>query len=164
MQPPSVQSRSRRVGIDAAMTPMIDVIFLLLIFFLVTAGFSLPESVLPAGLPATDTAAARPLPQPSDLEIVHIRLTGRDADFRIELNRRPLEGLAELTAELAKLAPAAGDLPVILDIAGEVALGNVVAVYDQCLGGGFRKIHFAAGNGAESASNAAPAKQEAAPP
>ena len=47
----SVDKRRERSGIDAKMTPMIDVIFQLQIFFLCTAGFAKPESILPTELP-----------------------------------------------------------------------------------------------------------------
>ena len=44
--------------LDVKMTPMIDVIFLLLIFFVCTASFRAAEEVLPAQMPSSGTIAA----------------------------------------------------------------------------------------------------------
>ena len=43
---------------DVAMTPMIDVVFQLLIFFICTASFQLAEELLPTSLAITGDAAA----------------------------------------------------------------------------------------------------------
>jgi biopolymer transport protein ExbD len=131
-----------RIGMDVATTPLIDVVFQLLIFFLATMGFAIPESILPTELPAE---AREPQPaQPfSDLEFVHVRLAGRGAALSIDLNRRRLAEFAELTAQLNRLAKAAPDLPVILDIAPEVFVEHVVRAYDECLSAGFTRVSFA---------------------
>ena len=51
MRTPSYQN-DRREGLDVKMTPMIDVVFLLLIFFVATASFQMVEHVLPSSLQA----------------------------------------------------------------------------------------------------------------
>ena len=43
-------SHSDRINFDVKMTPMIDVVFLLLIFFVCTASFQIAEALLPAPL------------------------------------------------------------------------------------------------------------------
>lgn len=51
--------RQRRSGGGLRMTPMIDVIFLLLTFFVLTAKFRLPEQFLPIKLPNANAAVER---------------------------------------------------------------------------------------------------------
>ena len=43
-----VDQRASAVDMDSAMTPMIDVVFLLLIFFVWTASFQIVEQILPS--------------------------------------------------------------------------------------------------------------------
>ena len=52
-------TRPRHSGIRLQMVPMIDVVFLLLIYFLLTANFRTSEGFLPAQLPQQTQAAAR---------------------------------------------------------------------------------------------------------
>jgi biopolymer transport protein ExbD len=57
----------RRIGIRIDMTPMVDVAFLLLIFFMVTAVFRTPQA-LEINLPPNDNTTV-PVPQSKVLEI-----------------------------------------------------------------------------------------------
>ncbi|MFO0944350.1 MAG: biopolymer transporter ExbD [Planctomycetota bacterium] len=143
MKHPISRSRSQ-TGFDSKMTPMIDVIFLLLIFFLCTAGFKIAESVLPTRLPTTGAVDRTPSPTPTDLEAVRVLLRGAAEDCQVELNGRVLAGIPDLIQSLRKLGSISKDLPVVLDIGPEVQLGNVVHVYDGCLSAGLSRIHFAA--------------------
>lgn len=138
-----MQDRDRS-GVDAKMMPLIDVIFQLQIFFLCTAGFAVPESILPTQLPTTGAANAQAVAEPLDLEIVRILLRGSENDLTIQLNDRAVGGLAELHSEIGKLGSISNALPVVLDIGPLVELGVVVDVYDACLAAGLKKIHFAA--------------------
>jgi biopolymer transport protein ExbD len=131
-------------GIDAKMTPMIDTIFLLQIFFLCTTGFEKRETLLPAELPKTGVAEAASLEQPAPLDMVRIRLIGAGNEFQIELNQRPLANMADLVEQLGRLREAARELAVILDVDPNISLGAVVRVYDECLANGFSRVNFAA--------------------
>jgi hypothetical protein len=64
--------------------------------------------------------------------------------LQVELNRRRLGGLDDLRDQLRRLAAISTDLPVIFDIGSETLLGDVVRAYDDALGAGFAKVHFAA--------------------
>lgn len=132
------------IGIDAKMTPMIDVIFLLLVFFLCTTGFEAPEAVLPTRLPRTGAASPKAARPPRDLEVIRVRLRGGENQCQVTLNGRTLFGMSDLVANLRRLGGIASDLPVILDIGPEVILGDVVAAYDGCLAAGLERISFAA--------------------
>lgn len=130
---------------DSKMTPMIDVVFLLLIFFVCAASFQVIEDVLPTELPPSGVVESPELPpEIEELGQVVLRLYVQDAQAVVELNGRPYppqEELRTLLIETAKLAP---QIPVILDIAADVPMGFVVEIYDLCRIAGFETINFAA--------------------
>lgn len=120
------RSRSRSVGFD--MTPMIDVVFQLIIFFLVASSLSQQESLIPLKLPVAasgqrDTpddlpsATINVLPdrsvtlagKPVAIEALQARLTelrrgsGADVRIRIRLDRElPYEALEPALVACAK--------------------------------------------------------------
>ena len=108
------------------MTSMIDCVFLLLIFFVCASVGQLRESMLGTDLPPGGVSAS----------VVDVELEG---------NNRRYRSFAELRATLRELASLAPEIPVILDIGGEVPLGDVIDVYDTCREARFRSIHFATG-------------------
>ena len=55
-----------------------------------------------------------------------------------------LSALGEVRDVLATVAAVRSDLPVVLDIAAQVPLGDVIDVYDQCRVVGLEKVQFAA--------------------
>lgn len=130
-----------RQSSDVVLTPMIDVIFLLQIFFLCTAGFARPEATLPVQAPLAkkeQPAAAEP-----DIELVQITLRGAGDAIQIELNGQPVATIEQLLERMRVLGQAAADLPVIFDIGPDVAVGSLVRVYDGCLAAGLGNINFA---------------------
>ena len=61
-----------------------------------------------------------------------------------DLNGTFYEDLSALTDVLRALADVSRESPVILDIGGSVPLGDVIRVYDVCVGAGFDSVNFAA--------------------
>lgn len=127
------------------MTSMIDVVFLLLIFFLCAASGKQSETLLPTTLGGSDgaatatprTAAALPLDE------VWIAVTAPAPDQLVmTLNETPYRQFGELEAVLTQLAELAPDSPVILDLAPEVPAGELVRLYDTCRRAGFETINF----------------------
>ena len=96
---------------ELKMTPLIDVVFLLLIFFVWTSSFEIPEFDLPSAIadPSAQQSSAgqiqatdqRPPVEPFD-EIV-VRLSRADARLIVALNDEPLDGLATLKARLSEI-------------------------------------------------------------
>jgi biopolymer transport protein ExbD len=126
---------------DAAMTPMIDVVFLLLIFFVWTSSFQAIETLLPSQLSARgDAGQGADLPQ-EDFERIVIRLLPGQ-EVRWELNGQAISSLTELAQRLAQLAAIKVDLPVVIEPAQEIAFGDVIDVYDVSLGAGLVNIQF----------------------
>ena len=128
---------------DAKMTPMIDVIFQLLIFFLCTAGFAVPESVLPTELPRDAAVSTTPVDPQEDTEIVRVRLAGTEP-VQIQLNSQPVATTIDLMERLKQIAQISTDVPVVLDVASEVPIGEVIGIYDGALSSGLLNVHFAA--------------------
>ena len=155
MQLPAAHASRREL--EVSMTPMIDVVFLLLIFFVCTASFQMPELILPSNLQLPGTST-EPLPLELDkmeLERIVVRITrsrnsaganpspGDHYLIRYTLNDQPCQSLAQLGELLQTLAGIDASLPVVLDSAGEVPLGSAIDVYDTCRLAGFEQIQFA---------------------
>ena len=130
---------------SAAMTPMIDVVFLLLIFFVCAATGQVPEDLLSTELPpqgAIDAEAT--LPDPEDPTVpLWIHLSRSDGRTLIELNEREYDDMQSLQQVLAALAEVAPESPVVLDIAQNVPVGDMVRVLDISKAAGFESISFA---------------------
>lgn len=129
--------------ISGSMTPMIDVVFQLLIYFLCTASFAASEQVLPTSLPPTGAVTTVPPREVQELELIRINLSRPSDELRIELNGTRLKDPSELRDRLRQLV-ALASLPAVLDITPEVEIEHVVTIYDTCLVAGIREIHFAA--------------------
>jgi biopolymer transport protein ExbD len=128
------------------MTPMIDVIFLLLIFFVCTASFQAAEEVLPTNLslPGT-TSEAQPVdPELEDLDEIVVKVLWRDGRVAWQINGRDLPGLDAVRSVLRAAAGVKIDLPVILDVDAPVPIEDVIDVYDVCRQIGLRRVQFAA--------------------
>jgi len=129
-----------------AMTSMIDVVFLLLIFFVVSASGQIREMLLPTELAAgaVETEVAVPEPEPLTVE-VWLKLT-RDGDRTlVDMNGTIYEELPKLKDQLRTLAEVGPENPIILDVAADVPLEDLVDIYDTCQGAGFESVNFAAG-------------------
>jgi biopolymer transport protein ExbD len=148
MRPP-LRSRDDQRDFDVNMTPMIDVVFLLLVFFVCTTDFRAVESLLPTPLKAAGatSAAVDPPAEPPELEELEnivIRLFLAEGQPRWEVNARVCREPAELHETLRRLAAIERRLPVVLDIDGAVPLGVAIDLYDRCRLAGFERLRFAA--------------------
>ncbi len=147
MRTPSTYDR-RRGEVSIAMTPMIDVVFLLLVFFLWTASFQIVEYVLPSQVTAaagtSDQSQVDEPPPDVDFDEIVIRILWAGDAPAWTVNDAPLASLAEVRAFLARLAQVKQDAPVILDPDRQVPLGHVIDVYDAARLENFEKVQFAA--------------------
>jgi biopolymer transport protein ExbD len=139
--------RRARVWPGLRMTAMIDVIFLLLTFFVLTAQFDRPEQALPLVF-GTDASAS--LKTPKTLHLV-IAADGQgcavkvgDGEAIIISNAVPESGLAAL-AERVQTAVSAEEgvgRPIYLNCGNAVSWELVTKVYDVLYGMGARDITF----------------------
>lgn len=143
MRRPSV-FLDRREELDIGMTPMIDVVFLLLVFFVWTASFQVVEYTLPATMTqasGTQPQDAAPPPPEDDFERVVIRVSAGGA-WRV--NDQPATTPAQLRQRLDQIAAIHRETPVIVHPDPEAALGHAVDAYDAARAAGLQKVAFAA--------------------
>ncbi|MBN1853905.1 MAG: biopolymer transporter ExbD [Pirellulales bacterium] len=127
------------------MTPMIDVVFLLLIFFVCTASFQMAEAILPTSLLAAGTAPSNLQSQiePPPEQVV-VRATLQNGQPRWAVDERLCATLLDVRTVLAAVFEIDASVPVILDMDGDMPLGHAIDVYDLCRLIGFDRIQFAA--------------------
>ena len=134
---------------ELKMTPMIDVVFLLLIFFLWTSSFQPPEFDLPGSLASQPEAgmSARGKDQPPaemfDEIVIEVRGTEVEAP-QLSLNGQAVADLAALTEQLETIAALGVQPPVIIDPDDETPVGAAIRVYDVARGVGLERVLFAA--------------------
>ena len=118
----------RRVGIRIDMTPMVDVAFLLLIFFMVTTVFRTPQALEINLPPDNDTPA-----EIAESKVLQLRVLGDD---RIFWKRGPKEDpwsrtVAGSIQDVLKPLANNKDLVVLIKIDRDARFENMVAIIDQ---------------------------------
>ena len=129
-----------------SMTPMIDVVFLLLIFFVCAASGQTIEDLLPTEMPPAGSIQA-PVAPPEEVipkTKLWIYLSRTDDRTVIDLNDREYDNFDQLGAVLKEVAKLDAESPVILDIDDQVPVGDMIHVYDLCRAAGYQSISFAA--------------------
>jgi biopolymer transport protein ExbD len=126
---------------------MIDVVFLLLVFFVWTASFHAVEYLLPSSLSQQLGNAAvienQAPPPEAEFEDVVVRILWQGDHAVWQVNGQDVLSLAEVKQRLQLVAGIKTDAPVILHPDEEVPIGDVVDVYDISRIAGFNKIQFA---------------------
>jgi biopolymer transport protein ExbD len=145
------------------MTPMIDVVFQLMIFFMCTIKFKTLEGKLSAYLPkdvGVNSSDAEPL-EKVDILIKMVRdgsklnplddlpwkgqgpfRYGPDRVVRYKVGSKEITDLGELGERLTKLYEATPERAATIDSYPGVVYADLVAVLDQALIAGFRDITF----------------------
>ncbi|MEW6027555.1 MAG: biopolymer transporter ExbD [Planctomycetota bacterium] len=124
------------------MTPMIDVVFQLLIFLMCSLHFRSLEAVLEARLPR-DGEIASPIKNPGpvsegdsprrvEIRIAVIHNTGNPLIPLIKLDGRPLDGYNDLTLTLTGIRNKNKDASVVIEPQGDVPTQCVVDAIDAC--------------------------------
>lgn len=134
---------------NATMTPMIDVVFLLLIFFVWTAGTQIVEYILPSQMKVQagnrESEITEPLPeQDFDNVVIRVRWDGTLPDWTI--NEQGMESIEDVRNTLSTLASVNIDAPIIVHPDENVPIGYVIEIYDQAKLSGFVKVSFALNN------------------
>ena len=135
-----------RVSMGLRMTPMIDVIFLLLTFFVLTAKFQEPEQLLPVIVGKANTQVT--ISQDTPLKI-YIEFDSSGCRLRVEdrpairvLEEDPKESLLVLTRKVRQALEDSGPIPVELYCDDAVSWDIVVKVYDVLYALGLQNITF----------------------
>jgi len=120
------------------MAAMIDVVFLLLIFFMCTSSFVQPEKNLPSRLPEAGAAAAQ---EPELLDPVRIALAGVPGAVAVTCDGQPCATGEQLVSRL-RARRAIGEPVVIIQGTGTVPFGEMVVALDACHRAGLFRVAF----------------------
>ena len=119
------------------MTPMLDIVFIMLIFFIVTASF-VRESGLDVNKPPPDQQE-----QKQDKKNILIQI---DANDRVFVNLRPVD-IASVRANVERLHAENPEAIVVIQPAHDAHAEMVVRAYDQARQAGVVKVSIAAPKG-----------------
>ncbi|TWU24152.1 Biopolymer transport protein ExbD/TolR [Novipirellula galeiformis] len=143
-----VPLRRSQGSLDVEMTPMIDVVFLLLVFFVWTSSFEQPEFDLPSAVAQPPTIGTRD--DPADAPPIEIfdelivRMIAREGGHVIELNGQPVRDTGELESRLKEILKLGVQPPVIVDPEPNIAIAEAILVYDIARVAGADRVLFAA--------------------
>ena len=145
---PMGRSGRPRKPIEVEMTPMIDVIFLLLIFFLTASSFQIVEQLMPSAIsevstPAGSSAQPPPMPSQDALDQVVVKLKLVNSNAVASLNGVDLADLAQLQLRLRAISQVRADVPVVIDPEGQVTAKDVVIAYDWARQAGLSRGYLA---------------------
>ena len=139
-------SRRHRISMGLRMTPMIDVIFLLLTFFVLTAKFQEPEQLLPVIVGKSNPQPAVTQDTPLKIFVESspsgclLRVENRPA---IKLSdENPSESLLVLARKVQQTLETTGPVPVELYYDDVISWDIVVKVYDVLYALGLQNITF----------------------
>lgn len=141
--------RDRPTAVELQLTPMIDCVFLLMVYFIWSSSFAIAEMSLPSklstppGIGAAPGAAKSP-PAEADFPNVVVRVLWTGSGPIWTVNDTPVGSLVELRQMLISIARIKQDAPLIIDPASDVPLGDVIDVFDLSRVVGFQKVQFAA--------------------
>ncbi|WP_442484024.1 ExbD/TolR family protein [Aeoliella sp. SH292] len=137
--------RFQQHSTELSMTPMIDVVFLLMVFFVCTASFKAAELVLPSNLLVSSSATVDvPIEPPDDLERIVIEIGTTDSGVAWRVNDQPTATRDQLRELVEAIASVDSTLPVVIDCQDAVPLAEAISVYDLARSLGLEKVQFAA--------------------
>ncbi len=128
-----VSNRKKR-GVAVDLTPMIDVVFQLILFFLVSTTFAI-QPAINVNLPESTTAQG--------VEIAEITIT-MESSGKMFFNDKPVS-FSTLAKELASFdtkGKKKDEYPVTLEADENVTNGSIVKVFDVLRGEGFVSINL----------------------
>ncbi|MFI4876469.1 MAG: ExbD/TolR family protein [Blastopirellula sp. JB062] len=132
----SAHRKTRNKKIDLNMTSMIDVVFLLLIFFIVTASFTPTERQLDIAVQSANPSAA----QASDFDPAIVEVTADGDGFGYQLGSRMFTTQEELEEVLTAFPDKS--LPAIVRGQDEAPYGMVSAAIQACKNAGFHGVRY----------------------
>jgi biopolymer transport protein ExbD len=137
---------------ELMMTPMIDVVFLLLVFFLATASFEIVEQLLPGGISDQGVVAGAsdqppPPDETRDIDDCIVRIAKSalpSTPFEYRFNDNLVADRASLVQQIRNIVRVKSDIPIIVHPDDDVPIGAAVDIYDQARASGGLRVYFAA--------------------
>ena len=135
-----IKSKSSKISLAIRMTPLIDVIFLLLLFFILSIRLEKPEGVLENILPESDPHGVAD--QQKDWEVVKLRikLITEGKQLKIYLQERVVYTYRDLLSYLNMLPQ---EIMLVIEPESKVPYKYVIGVYNTCLKAKKTNIVFA---------------------
>jgi len=121
---------------------MIDVVFLLLIFFMCVNEWRVPEASLPATIPTGTGRQQDDVDPKRDLPFIRIEISGNRDDISIRVQERPVADMDDLSAHLIGLAGIDRSVPVVIDARGSVSFRWVIRALNACLRADLDNVAF----------------------
>ncbi len=121
---------------EMQLAPMIDVVFILLIFFIVTWNFARFEAEIDISVPSAETAKESQ-PTPGEI-VVNVNKDGVIKVNRVELTQD------QLFAKLSRVSSIYKDQPIILRGDEDTDFRHIMKVLDTCQKAGIWNVSFAA--------------------
>jgi biopolymer transport protein ExbD len=148
---PKYKQRQRSAGGETQqppMTPMIDVTFQLLLFFLLTMTFRMDEGLIPGALPEEGGSAPEDITPQEPIKIFLVPYGENDAGviYSVEGSAEQYLNGRQLYDALRGRLNAVGDdteVPVLISPDGRVRWGHVVDVFNQASRLRFENVGFA---------------------
>ena len=120
---------------------MIDVIFLLLIFFMSTLAFNPPEGVLNSQLAQAGLTSSTEPPEFEPILIRLVAIENKTSDANIFCDELQITDRVDLRDYLTARRDIA-DVPVVIQSTGLVPFGFVASVLDICHGARLNQVAF----------------------
>ena len=135
-----IRATKNKVSFSVRMTPLIDVIFLLLIFFILAIRIEKPEGVLENILPESDVHGIAE--QQKDWEVVKLRvkLITEGEQLKIYLQERVVYTYKDLLSYLNMLPR---EIMLVIEPEAKVPYKYVIGVYNTCIKAKKSNIVFA---------------------
>lgn len=131
--------------------PMIDMSFLLLVFFITTTRFAAPEGVLSSQMPAYGAGGSGPIVAlpltPLVMRIESVDASGAAVRIAVDRFDSAPESISELPAFLAAVLTEPGfdtETPMVIVADGNVRWDHVVHAWNAALRAGWKNIAFSA--------------------
>lgn len=144
--PPLTLTRKKRIDDDMDLTPMVDVTFQLLIFFMVTASFALQKSIQVPTPDPDQKGATQQMQTLDDLQGTSI-LVKIDASNAILIDDEPLADPSQLTDVLREKMRKEQKTELLVTAHSAALHRGVIAVIDAANEVGMQKIRLASRKG-----------------
>lgn len=155
-QPEKMQKRPRRAKrVDLNVVPLVDVLFMLLLFFILSTRFRQAEGLIPGTLPRVEGGIVQG--DKPEITLPPIRIFVRSTsdangldkpDYQMSGLAVPIESPADLGEKLMArkkgLGPSFKDAPIVIQPRQNVRWKFAVEAFNQAVRAGFPKIAFSA--------------------
>ena len=132
------------VSMQPPLTPMIDVVFQLLLFFLLACRFIPKEAQIQAKVPNLQQPQVIQVP-PIKVALTPMGADGMGVHIAIENFSRPIGDFRTLYAELVALRNRDGNIvPVLIKPRADVAWEHAANAFNQAVGARFKNVAFQA--------------------